>query len=1086
MTTELVAGKMMDAGQKLNRNVSTNTMQSCKSEQKLPPNAVPEVTSQDSYVANDRSKINSSEVGESASSLPGPPIIPHVEINQVPLTMLVRNLTVYTINEVSQYMKTNLHANAGKPSAVKKLKFLQLVIFLRNQFLKLYVLLKWCRTIKNNNFHTMIDLLNWFRVTNATVNNCIWALRNNLTAMSNAKLPNVDLVTALEVLSLGRTNLPTHNFKISGEEKDSEQSINGTKKIPSKLILRRLRDLNLGISLKMALTEVPEQFHNYSIKNGRIYITVPEEFEIQLATIDCHSPLFFVDLKLIFVNEILPLNKIRVEKIINELLYKSTKPLVSLYNFLHKYVLTLQLYMVHAELLKLENGGKFSGGNMVHRYDSKRSRITIKYWINSKMGQKAGITIGVDHRTQNLILKWNNPTANQSRIPTVYTDILKNLEAILDEIMFNHSHIIRADLLGKGVFQEDDENPDVLLFQIPTTCISVAPIQLKIDLISGVFYFRNPTALLLRYVNKINKAENAEELTSVLQRLKLDKTTHALRNMFEKTGWVCSKVIKLDKIITSQQHGESGLATSSDLLQDDIFIRLPNWLANWYLILTVVSSNRACIIEKRIGKIISTKGKWQLAYLSHTNVTSAKLESITYQKVLHLQKTILHKIINHMIIDSLNQLKIRNRVCSTDKLSSHLPDYILNDVNPSSDSKDSASTTTTAVPGVDSDCAPVITLELESFLEGSKALNEILESCMFMRFDYLNSEIHLFGKFKRNTMMIKCKCDELLIHFVPGDSLTFYLTESFKNLNDIVQYLTKFRQKLMQLVVLTDVVERLHKNFASEDFSIVALKPNEISFKYLKSSTDNQDCTISITTNEQTVENLTVKLSPSNPQHIIQPFIDNEHKDYHFIFNYLQFTSSLFTTLKVILSQNQENKTSFTMINLGLHNLCEYQLLYHNPESGTKITVIIELKNISHNGRKKTQFYVHFSDEEHISTKSLAYPLVHQVRNQVFMLDTKETPTMKSEFKHVNAVKLGDGISCDPSDIGSILLEVHNILKKDSNIVPSTNPNSNRDASADTNTGEKPNSSHTNNADADSTGGGNGLASTSPTSITAT
>lgn len=93
---------------------------------------------------------------------------------------------------------------------------------------------------------------------------------------------------------------------------------------------------------------------------------------------------------------------------------------------------------------------------------------------------------------------------------------------------------------------------------------------------------------------------------------------------------------------------------------------------------------------------------------------------------------------------------------------------------------------------------------------------------------------------------------------------------------------------------------------------------------------------------------------------------------------------------------------------------------------------------------------------------------------------------MKSEFKHVNAVKLGDGISCDPSDIGSILLEVHNILKKDSNIVPSTNPNSNRDASADTNTGEKPNSSHTNNADADSTGGGNGLASTSPTSITAT
>ncbi|QLQ79333.1 hypothetical protein HG537_0B06810 [Torulaspora globosa] len=969
--------------------------------------------------SSDRNVLQTPDSGarkESKSATPPP--IPHVEINQVSLAMLIRNLTVFTVKEISQFMKTNVHVNPQEPSSMKKFRFLQLIIFVRNQFLKLYVLVKWCRTIKNNNFHTIIDLLNWFRITNVTVNNCIWALKNNVTAMANAKLPNADLATALEVLSLGRTNLPTHNFKV-GSDGDAETAPGGMLKIPSKLVLRRLKDLNTAVCLKMALVELPAQFENYSIKNGRVYITVTDEFEIQLATIDCHSPLFFVDLRFLFTDRNLALNKLRIEKVINEILFKSSKPMVSLYNFLHKYVLTLQLYMIHSELSDLENGGKFSGGNLVHRYDSKRSIITVKYWLHSKMGEKAKIIIGVEKSSESLVLKWDNRLAADSRMPVVYHNIMKDLESILDEIMFNHSYLIRADLLAKGVFQEDEENSDILLFQMPATCLSVAPIQLKVDTVSGVFYFRNPTPLLLRYVNQINRAENAEELTAVLQKLKLEKITHILRNMFEKTGWTCSRVVKLDRPIESQT---THMDSNDSLLQDDLFICLPNWLANWYLILTVISSNTSCVVEKRIGKVISNKGKWQLTYLGKSSVTTAKLETITYQKLLHLQKTIFHKIVNHMIIDSLNQLKIRNKVCASEFMSASLPAYI------------SEGNTT----GEGDLCISIIALELESFLEGSKALNSILESSMFMKIDYSRSEVKLFGKFKRDTKMIKCECDELLIHFVPQDSLAFYLCESFTNLNLIAQYLTKFRQKLMQLVVLTDVVERLHKNFASEDFKIVALKPNEISFKYLKNSDDTQDCTISIITNDQTVENLTVQLSPSNPQHIIQPFIDRGHLDYHFIFDYLQFTSSLFNVLKNILMENQNRGDSYTTVDLGLHNLCECQLLYHNPEVGTKITLIIELKNVSHNGRSKSQFYIHFSEDEHISTKSLAYPLVHRVRNQVFMLESKDNNSAKIARKCPNAVKLVEGISCDSADVEPILLEIHSILRTDSNIAVET------------------------------------------------
>lgn len=335
-----------------------------------------------------------------------PPALPHVEINQVSLALVIRNLTVFTMKELAQYMKTNVHTQANEPNSAKKIRFLQLIIFLRTQFLKLYVLVKWTRTIKQNNFHVLIDLLNWFRTTNMNVNNCIWALKSSLNSMTNAKLPNVDLVTALEVLSLGRPNLPTHNFKLSGVS-NSMDMVDGMAKVPIGLILQRLKDLNLTVSIKIALMNIPKPLNSYHIKNGRIYFTVPNEFEIQLSTVNRQSPLFFVDLKLLFNTEAeqtvsavteatstngdsenneensssngnnLPLNKPRLEKLINEILLKSNDPLLSLYNFLHKYVLTLQLYMVHREFLKLANGGKFSKSNLIHNYDSKKVQLQL-------------------------------------------------------------------------------------------------------------------------------------------------------------------------------------------------------------------------------------------------------------------------------------------------------------------------------------------------------------------------------------------------------------------------------------------------------------------------------------------------------------------------------------------------------------------------------------------------------------------------------------------------------------------------------------------------------------------------------------
>ena len=1112
-TVELNNETQTNGTDEIKNNLDTSTVSdvvgSNLSEIKSNDNAHSSADINKNSTANIASSNNS--IQSSFSSTTPPPPIPHVEINQVPLSLIIRNITVYTIKEISQFLKTNLHQSFENNSTIKKVNFVKLIIFLRNQFLKLYVLIKWTKTIKNNNFHVLIDLLNWFRITNMTVNNCIWTLKNSLISMTNAKLPDVDLVTALEVLSLGRPNLPTYNLKLSGDINSNSEAI------PTDLILKRLKDLNLIVSIKISLMDIPPQFSNYYIKNGRIYITVENEFDIQLSTVDRHSPLFFVDLNLNFshskdsndfttdinsdnnpihssdisnhdsrvgneelshnimdnrasfasnkrmgnnIEYDLPLNKRRLEKIINDLLLKSSKPLHSLYQFLHKYVLTLQLYMVHVELTNLETFGKFSGGsNLVHSYDSKKGKIIGRYWLNGKLGNKGKFTIGVDKQSESLVLRWDNKfTIAESeaikRIPIIYTHILQNVESILDEIMFNHANLIRSDLLSRGIFQEDEDDPTILLLHVPVTCVSVAPVQLKIDPITGQLFFKNPSPLLLAYTKKINRTETSNELITVLQQLKLDKITTILRNMFQKTGWICSRAVSLEKpietkLIPNKNINEKKNSSQNNdelvLLQRDLFICLPNWPSNWYLILTIISSNSSCIVEKRMGRIVSQKGKWNLTYVDQTSVTSSKLENITYQKIMSLQKTILHRIINHMLIDSLNQLKIKNKICSPSVIQDILPSYLTSVQVPGSKDTDTKLIETDDVnankfsASFNEDYTPILRLELDSFLDGYNSLKGILENSMFMRIDYIKSDIRLYARFKRGITLERVKCEEMIIHFVPEDPLTFYMTEKFSSLSHIVTYLNLFKEKLMQLVTIADVVERLHKNFESEHFQIMALKPNEISFKYLKSDVDKPDCSINIITEDSKIKNLTVKLSESNPQKIIQPYLNQENMAYHSIFNYLQFTSLFFTTLQKILKEHTAQKENqLTTVHLGIHNLSEYQLVYCNAEVNTKITLMINIRSVCHNSKRKVQYYVHFADDEHITTKSLAYPQVHQVKNQIFMFDPKKQAFSSNtdpilERKYPRAIRLIDGISCDAEDIEPILLDIHGILKADSN-----------------------------------------------------
>lgn len=961
----------------------------------------------------------SSSMGVKQKDAKMPPPIPHVELNQLPLSMLLRNLTTFAAKEISQFFKLNVHTG-GKTPFEKKLELLNMILYLRNQFLKLYVLVKWAKTLKQNNFHTLIDLLNWFRSTNMQVNNCTMALKQILGTMAGAKLPNPDLITSLEVLMLGRPNLPTHGFNINGGQTDNPP-------IPKELILKRIRDLNTCLSVKISLIDVPSQMSNYQIKDGRIIFSVKDEFELQLSTIDQSSPFFFVHLKLLF-NERLPLNLSKLEKHINDILFKSANPLQLLYQFLHKYTLTLQMYMIHVELNTLELNGKYSGGHLVHSYDSKRQIITLKYWLQSKIANTCKCIIGMDKETESIVLEWQNPDVNKDTVDTRYHGLLNNIESIIDEITFNHAQMIRSDLLRTETFQEDDEDTTStsLLFQIPTTCATVSQIQLKIDQVSGIFYFHNPSNLLLSYARQINQCSSTKELITVLGRLKLDKVVSILRHMLDKTGWICSDVIKLKTPI---------VPSTDSTFSKDIFVKLKDWPSNWFLILTVISSTNTCIVEKAIGKITSVKGTWELKYMDRKDVISAKLDSMTYPKMLTLQKSILNKIVNHMIIDSLNEMQIKNKICTfSTEDNNHLPSFIVN--------KDGK---------VDTSTITVIALGLESFLEGSKALNTILESSMLLNINYQKMDIELYGKFKTDNQMIRCQCDELSIKFLEEDSLSFFMHENFGNLDEIMLYLSKFRKKLMQLIALTDVMDTLYANFRSGDFRVVELKPNEIRFKYLpmKDSPDSEDCTIKIVTNQDKVQKLDIKLSEHNPQAMVQKFLDEREGLVHnFIFHYLQFTLPLFRA--TMETKNGIGSTPFVKVRLFMHSLQEYHLLYRNHKVGGELSFIVQLKSVLWTRYKEdTRYFIRFAQDYSQQSQHPLASAISDIQKNAFSLgflnsqifgisggpttaqnstdlqDPDSRDTKMASWDTISCVRLGSALACSQDEILPILLQFH-------------------------------------------------------------
>ncbi|KAH3680630.1 hypothetical protein WICMUC_000222 [Wickerhamomyces mucosus] len=531
-----------------------------------------------------------------------PPELAHITTNIIPLSTVLRKFSEFSYAELSHVIQTQPNNDA------KKKKLLELIVYLRQEYMRLYVLTKWSK-ISAKDFTKLIDILAWLRQQTDYFTNLIWAVKSINQSLLSAKLPNPDLITALEVLNNGRPTLPTHNLLES--------------RITTKKILETLEDLNVVISMKFALVEnLPDEFKDYSIKDGRISIFT-KDYKFELSAIDENSPFFIINFKFINFDHDQnndqginignnPQVSKHLIKICNEILRADN--FQELHRVLTNYTNTVKLYLIHTKLNELKN--------IKHVYHADKFQIVVNYWINSFVFKNSYIEIGLSKKTEKICYKWYK----QGEFQELFEDV-DHVEDFLKEIYYKHSQKSLKKI----------EN------------LTVNKSVLQINELTGIFYFKNSTPTLNNFLKKLN-LDDFNNINENLRSLRRDLKFNEASTILNITGWIQNDLIKLNlndfkKISQSMLNGLDVDESSNNIHNGKNwkFFTRNEWPSNWCLMLFIDNK-----IKPFIGNVRSIMGQSSLISFTELNI-----EFFEYKTSKNLINYVSKKIMIHLITQEL-------------------------------------------------------------------------------------------------------------------------------------------------------------------------------------------------------------------------------------------------------------------------------------------------------------------------------------------------------------------------------------------------------------------------------------------------
>lgn len=620
------------------------------------------------------------------------PELPHVTNNIIPLSNILKFYTQEAYKQLVTIIENLSTTCETESDSTRKKKFLDLIISLRQDFIKIYTLVKWSSNSKD--VSKLIDLLNWFRTQEFYFENLGYGL-NELNRYSGAKLPNSDIITALEVFIKGRPQLPSYNIIKSP-------------RISSERILEVLEDLNLVLATRMALSNnIPERFiNNHEIRDGRIYFTIPNEFQVSVTVAndlivedtDYHkSPYYFIDFEFLFgINPETSLithkfNKVitklpkssheNLEKVVNKRL--ATQGLSGMYDLLHKYSISFKLYLIARQLRDISVNTKWRG-NIQFKYENGKSLIIINYWCSHYLSKnwKSFIELGID-KFYNLNFRWfkngkynldhgikglfgnENVTDNEDGTSQESEEL--SVDLILNLIVNKHSELLVGRLYEKlkEVFTSEPEicsyiNPNQLSIKISSQKSTI----LCINPLTGFFYFVDPSPL----ENKTSKIINSQPLnrnaffsekdmiTNIVNciiSLRLDTFNYEINNKLVTTHWISNDLIKLNDLEVIKLFADKEFRSNHIKIQ---FYRRKNWPSSWFLVSLI--SGITTKADWWVARIKSIKGDWKLQWIQKLTLEHIS-HTLNYEFFLRLSTMCSNLILDHMILEELHAREIR-------------------------------------------------------------------------------------------------------------------------------------------------------------------------------------------------------------------------------------------------------------------------------------------------------------------------------------------------------------------------------------------------------------------------------------------
>jgi mediator of RNA polymerase II transcription subunit 14 len=489
----------------------------------------------------------------------------------------------------SGYMSNGVATNdQSKSNLDKKERLLNITNDQKAIFIKLLVMLQWSRDAEA--VSKALQIRFWLHEQRQIYFNAAHQVGMMKRQLASFQVPNPDLRTAGRVLSLWKVpELPDLGYI-------------PPKPLTARQILRTLKSLDRILCSRLALSDdLPSEFQDFRIHDGRVTFSVPTEFELDLTVMDTDfaSRFHFLDFRFTFS----PASKIPEGSLytdisvkINDLLARDG--LLGCYSFLHDMVLSYKLNLLNKQAVELLRGQY--ANNL--RVELIRRTLVVQYWAN-RPAPKSWIEIGIksgrqkkgslspDHPKSYLHIRWMRELKEVEDAEIVLDPATLSMDCILRQIIASHtSHIFDlvydklmvvppyadGELLVEQTYSSTEPSDCRLKLQLTKT----KPTVMAIEPVTGSLILSPASSLSSRFEYDMRQAKNlAEDVPQKLSHLRCAVAEHDLIKTAESTGWDIVRTFKASQAEIKSLFSESVLRV--------VFLRQPYWESEYMVAATL-------------------------------------------------------------------------------------------------------------------------------------------------------------------------------------------------------------------------------------------------------------------------------------------------------------------------------------------------------------------------------------------------------------------------------------------------------------------------------------------------------------------